>query len=223
MRKTVFNSLLLVVSAAFLLSSCAGSGRMAGRKGAQTPEQPTEVVQQAGKGEISYLTFSLPEQVKWERNPDQALANAGVAEWIMAGYSPADSPARVMYQKLEPAKAPASLKAQVLEPLKTCPDSQLNDFKGMSKYREQVNIEVICSQLVPNNYGLISYVSIFTDQAANHLVITEIRTPVSKKAGVLTFQNTEAQKQAEASKILSELLYNLMETIRICDDKNLCI
>ena len=55
------------------------------------------------------------------------------------------------------------------------------------------------------------------------MVLAEIRTPASKKAGVLTFQNTEAQKQAESSKILSELLYNLMQSIRICDEKNLCI
>ncbi|NLZ17184.1 MAG: hypothetical protein GX087_05560 [Desulfobulbaceae bacterium] len=203
-----------------LLSACAGAG---GKRGAA--KQPDKTVQTAQtlKKEISYLTFSLPEQVQWERNPDEALANAGVAEWILAGYTAADTPARVMYQKLEPAQAPAALKGQVLGPLKTCPDSQISDFKGLSKYRQQVNFEAICSQLVPNNFGLISYVSIFTDQTANHMVITEIRTPASKKAGVLTFQNTEAQKQAETSKILSELLYNLMQTIRICDEKNLCI
>ena len=212
--------LVLFCSTALLLSGCAGAGA---KRGAASQANKTVLTAPMLQKEISHLTFSLPEQVKWERNPDEALANAGVAEWTMAGYSVADTPARVMYQKLEPAQAPAALKRQVLEPLKTCPDSQVNDFKGMSKYRQQVNIEAICSQLVPNNFGLISYVSIFSDQAANHMVITEIRTPSSKKAGVLSFQDTEAQRQAEASKILSELLYNLMQTIRICDEKNLCI
>ena len=212
--------LLLLCSTALLLSGCAGAGA---KKGAGKSVQKGAPAVQAAKRDISYLTFSLPEQVKWERNPDEALANAGVAEWTMAGYSPADSPARVMYQKLEPAQAATTLRNQMLEPLKTCQDSQNNPFKGMSKYHDQVNVEAICSQLGSDNFGLISYLSIFSDQAANHLVLAEIRTPASKKAGVLTFQNTEAQKQAESSKIISELLYNLMQSIRICDEKNLCI
>lgn len=221
MRSTTAKTLLILLcGSALLLSGCAGAGAKRGTgKAAPKAAESAQTV----KRDISYLTFSLPEQVKWERNPDQALANAGVAEWTMAGYSPAESPARVMYQQIAPAQAPATLRGQMLEPLKTCTDSQINAFKGMSKYSQQVNIEAICSQLGSDNFGLISYISIFSDQAANHLVLAEIRTPASKKAGVLTFQNTEAQKQAETSKILSELLYNLMQTIRICDEKNLCI
>ncbi len=216
-RKAV---VLLLCSIALLVSGCAGAGSKRGAgKNAGKVEQSTQTV----KHGISYLTFSLPEQVKWERNPDQALASAGVAEWTMAGYSPADSPARVMYQQLVPATSPAGLQAQVLEPLKTCPDSLVESVRGMSRYRDQLHIKAVCSQLVPNNFGLISYISMFTDQAANHLVIMEIKTPASKKAGVLTFQNTEAQKQAETSKILSELLYNLMQTIRVCNNKDQCI
>lgn len=221
MRTTTLKALILLLcGSALLLSGCAGAGAKRGAgKNARKATQSTQTTKQ----DIAYLTFSLPEQVKWERNPDEALANAGVAEWTVAGYSPADSPARVMYQKLAPAQAPATLRRQMLEPLKACPDSLINSFKGMSKYSRQENIEAICSQLGADNFGLISYISIFSDQAANHLVLAEIRTPASKKAGVLSFQNTEAQKQAETSKILSELLYNLMQTIRICDEKNLCI
>ncbi|MDO5674494.1 MAG: hypothetical protein Q4G66_06225 [bacterium] len=221
MRTVTVKVLLpLLCSIALIVSGCAGAGA---KRGADKKTNNAEQTVQAVKGDISYLTFSLPEQVKWERNPDQALANAGVAEWTMAGYSPADSPARVMYQQIAPAQVPATLQSRMLEPLKTCTDSQTDTFKGMSKYGRQVNVEAICSQLGSDNFGLISYVSIFSDQAANHLVLAEIRTPASKKAGVLSFQNTEAQKQAETSKILSELLYNLMQTIRICDEKNMCI
>ena len=115
--------LLLLCSTALLLSGCAGAGA---KKGAGKSVQKGAPAVQAAKRDISYLTFSLPEQVKWERNPDEALANAGVAEWTMAGYSPADSPARVMYQKLEPAQAATTLRNQMLEPLKTCQDSQNN-------------------------------------------------------------------------------------------------
>ncbi len=221
MRATTVQALfILVCCSALLLSGCAGAGAKRGAaKQTEKAEQPVQAV----KRDIAYLTFSLPEQVKWERNPDEALAKAGVAEWIMAGYSPADSPARVMYQQIAPAQAPATLRSQMLEPLKSCPDSQINPLKGMSKYHDQVNIGAICSQLGSGNFGLISFISIFSDQAANHLVLAEIRTPASKKAGEFTFQNTEAQKQAETSKILTELLYNLMQTIRICDEKNLCI
>ncbi len=197
-----------------LASGCARTKKTASQPGAE-PAAPKE--------EIAYLLFSLPEQVQWVRNPDEALLNAGVAEWTLAGYEPADSPARVMYQKLVPAQAPATLRRQVLEPLKDCPDTQVSDLRGMSKYSDQINIEAICSQLGKDNFGLISYIGIFSDQTANHMVITEVRTPASKKAGLLTFQNSEAQKQAEASKILSELLYRLMETIRVCNEKNLCI
>ncbi len=199
--------LVLLGSLALCVSGCAGMKKTARQPGKED---------QGIKEEIAYLAFSLPEQVQWERNPDEA-------EWTLAGYEPADSPARVMYQKLVPAQAPDALKRQVLEPLRDCPDTQVSDLRGKSKYSDQITIEAICSQFGKDNFGLISYIGIFSDQTANHLLITEVRTPASKKAGLLTFQNSEAQKQAEASKILSELLYRLMESIRVCDEKNLCI
>ena len=218
MQKTVVQlGLVLLCSCSLLIFGCADAKRSAGKSRATAPAAAKQ------KEDIAYLPFSLPEQVKWVRNPDEALANAGSAEWTLEGYSPAESPARVMYQKIVPAQAPATLKGQILAPLADCTDSQVEAFKGQSKYSDQINIEAICSQLGKDSYGLLSYISIFSDQVANHLVLAEIRTPASKKAGVLTFQNTEAQKQAETSKILSDLLFNLMQTIRVCDEKNLCI
>lgn len=202
--------LVLVCGLLLGLSACSGMKRTMDKGGAK-PQAPRQ--------EIAYLTFSLPEQVQWQRNPEEG----GMIEWVLAGYDPIDSPARVMYQKTEPAQPVAAVREQILQPLQECQDRRVSGFRGMSRYRVQLNTKAICSQLGKENFGLISFVSIFGDQSANHLVIAEVRTPASTKAGSLIFQNSEAQKQAEASKILSELLENLMQTIRVCDEKDACI
>lgn len=211
MQKSVSQLGLVLVCGLLLgLSACSGMKKNMG-KGGPKPQPP--------KQEIAYLTFSLPEQVQWQRNPDES----GMIEWVLAGYDPIESPARVMYQKMEPAQSVVAVKEQILQPLQECLDSQVSGFRGVSRYRVQLNSKAICSQLGQENFGLISFISIFGDQTANHLVIAEVRTPASTRAGALIFQNSEAQKQAEASKILSELLENLMQTIRVCDEQDVCI
>lgn len=219
--KTLMKTGLLALAAALALTGCAGDG---GKRGKTTPPPAAQTpAALPGGGEIAYLTFSLPEQVRWQQNEDEALDAAGVAEWFVAGTTPQTSPARIMYQKLMPAQNSANVRAQVLKPLESCTDSKVGGLRTASKYNRQLGFEAVCSKFGETNFGLTNYVAIFTDGAANHLVLTEVRTPASDKAGELKPKNAQEQQWAETSRQLAELLRNTMQTIRACDANNSCL
>ena len=211
-KKFIISACCCLSALALSLTGCAGKDKTAGKKG--KPESQRE---------IAYLTFLLPNQIKWERNPDEKLNSMNIAEWYVAGTTSATSPIRIIYQKLEPAKPVVSLREEVQGPFSVCKDKKMSEFKGQSVYSDQINIETICSKLGENPFGLISYVSIFSDSVANHVVIAESKTPPSQKAGVLDFKDAENKKQAETAKTLADLAIGLMQSIRACDEKKLCI
>ena len=222
MRKLAMKcGLAALCCAALMAAGCAETGR-SGKTGGGAPPPPQPSMM-GSPAEIGYLTFSLPEQVRWQQNEDPALDEAGVAEWFVAGTTPQTSPARIMYQKLMPAQNSAAVRAQVLAPLESCADSKVGGLRTGSKYNRQVSFEAVCSKFGETNFGLTNYVSIFTDGSANHMVLTEVRTPASQKAGELAPKNAQEQQWAETSRQLMDLLRNTMQTIRACDADNNCI
>ena len=204
------------------LSSCGGEGRR-GRRSA-TPDTPVAAEPiTASVQKVAYLTFSLPEQIQWEQNQDPSLQQAGIAEFLVKGYTTKNTPARVIYQQLAPAQTKASLRAQVLKPLENCPDSAVGEFRGDSQYRDQLNLEAVCSRLgQKGQYGLISFVSIFSDSASNHLVVSEVRTPPTAKAGDFNFKNAQMQQEAANRQAIAQLLRKTMQGIRACDEQKNC-
>ena len=218
MKKTARLLFFLVTSLAciVLLVAC-GAGKS--RKGAATPEQPEEPA--AGQS-IGYLTFALPTQLRWQQNQDPQLGQ-GVAEWFLEGHTSQNSPARVVYQKISPARPPDQLAAQVLNPLKQCSDRYVNNFVATSRYPQQLNMEAICSRIGQSGIGLISYVSIYSDASANHVVMAEVRTPPSNRVGEYDEKNAALQKQVEAGNQLAEWLRRTMQSVRVCDVNKRCI
>ena len=178
---------------------------------------------QQASGGIASLSFYLPQEVEWEEKTDPNLARGGITQWVVAGYSARDTPAKVLYQKMLPAKAPATLRKLIHHSLQSCKDSSIGTFKGSSKYHDQINVETICSQLGHERFGVQSFISIFSDTESNHLVIAEVRTPPSSRAGVLEGTNMVTRQQAQTSKVFSDLLFRLMQTIRVCDANQVCI
>ena len=128
-----------------------------------------------------------------------------------------------MDQKIAPAQPFDYLKDQLLSSLTACKDSKVTTFNGKSKYADQKNIEAICSQMGNDNYGLITYLSIFNDGVASHLVMAEVRSPPAEKVGQVKFQGTKEQQAAAQSKRFADLLFQTMQTIKVCDSKGLCI
>lgn len=213
--KKAMQTAAALLSAAALLAACDGAGKTGNKGSGPPPALP-------GQAEIAYVTFSLPEQVRWQQNEDPAVAQAGVSEWYLAGTSSQTSPARVMYQKLMPAQSSANVRAQILKPLESCVDSAVSGSRTGSKYNRQLNFEAVCSKFGEANFGWIQYVSILTDGAANHLVMTEVRTPPSQQAGTLAPGNAEERQWADTSRQLADLMRNTIQSIRVCDAANNC-
>ena len=221
MKRTTLFFALAPACLALTLTACGGAGRRGVSKShpPELPAQSAAPAQQAAQG-ISYLTISLPREVQWQQGQDQ---QRGVTEWVLQGHTSQNSPARVVYQRISPAQPAQQLANQVLNPLGQCADRYVNTFVGTSKYPRQANIEAICSRLGQSRIGLISYVSIFSDAQANHLIMTEVRTPPSAKVGIYDQKNAALQKQVEAVNNLAALLRRTMQSVRVCDANRRCI
>ena len=192
MKKPFLTLGLLALMATLLLSvGCSSKGKF-GKKNKDNPAEP----------DIVRLTFSLPEQIEWMKNSDPAMLSDGVNEWFMVGFTPETTPVRVMDQKIAPAQPFDYLKDQLLSSLTACKDSKVTTFNGKSKYADQKNIEAICSQMGNDNYGLITYLSIFNDGVASHLVMAEVRSPPAEKVGQVKFQGQRNSRQRHRVNVL---------------------
>lgn len=179
----------------------------------------------ATDGKIATINFNLPQQIKWSQSKNsQNKDGSMLAEWIPQGSKPNNTPVRIIYQRLVPGASAQTFIGNALQPLqKVCTDIKINPFKATSQYPNQANAEVLCAQLGKNRFGTVSYVSVFSDKAANHLVISEVKMPASKKAGVLDFKTAQQKKQAQDSSALAKLMYQFNNSIRACDSKQKCL
>ncbi|MBS9777676.1 MAG: hypothetical protein KGV50_02825 [Gammaproteobacteria bacterium] len=173
--------------------------------------------------EIDTVNFELPKQVKWKQAKNESNKGNILAEWIPEGSNSKNTPVRVIYQRLNPSQPTAQFMEKAIKPLQSvCADVKVAPFKTASKYADQASVEIICSQLGKNQFGTVSYVSVFTDGAANHVLVSEIKMPASKKAGVLNFKNEKQKQQAQNSKMLAGLMFQFTNSVRVCDKAKKC-
>lgn len=174
---------------------------------------------------IDHIKFNLPQQVKWvsvknAKNKDGRI----MAEWVAKGYNSNNSPVRVVYQRSIPTSQPSALLGQMMQPLKkACTDIKMGNFTSKSKHTSQASSEAICAKMANTNFGTVSYTSVFADNAANHIVMSEVKTLPSEKAGVLTYKNDKQKKQIENTQALVGLMRGFMDTVRVCDAANKCM
>lgn len=177
------------------------------------------------KHEIATMKFTLPrpEQIAWQQVKNQSKNGNMLSEWVPKGNTPANTPVRVIYQRLTPAMATNDFVGRVIQPIqKLCSDHKVAAFKGTSTYPDQANAEMICARLGKNSFGTITYLSVFTDQSANHMLVSEVKAPASEKAGVLNFKTDREKQMAQNSAALAKLMYELNYSVKVCDAKNRC-
>lgn len=195
-------------------------GAMLGLAGCVSTQDSTksEKVEQ-----IATTNFNLPEQIQWKQVKNQEEAGNILAEWIPEGSELNNTPVRVIYQRIPQAKPASEFVNVVVEPLqKVCTDIKVSPFKTTSTYENQASVEAICARLGKNNFGTVSYLSVFADNTANHMLVSEIKMPPSDKAGVLKFKNAKEKQLAETSSALANLLYQSHNGLRVCNADKHC-
>lgn len=170
---------------------------------------------------IDHLKMDLPQQIEWVQVKKKPGVN--IQEWVIKGFKSNNSPARVIYQKISPAMPADALMTQVMKPFKSaCKDIKVSDVPLNSKYANKMSKEMICSQLGKNPVGLIAYTTVMSDKNANHLVVGEVRTLPSKKAGQFDIKNEQQQKQVQTSAAIAQLMAKMTTGVKVCDSKDNC-
>ncbi len=173
---------------------------------------------------INTITFTPPSQIKWKQVKSQQKNGYILAEWI-----PQDSVdnnralVRILYNRSVSDKSATDFLSTAIQPMKqSCTDIAIAPVKGGSAYKNQANAEVLCAQLSKANFGTASYFSVFSDGEANHLVMSEVKLPPSKKAGVVTPKNEAEKKWAQNAATLVALMNKFNQGIRVCDAEKKC-
>lgn len=198
----------LAIAAAFFLAACTSTDNSTTAK-----NEP-----------IDYITMSFPEQIQWQQQQNKKLDNGGIiAEWIVKGSTSQNTPVRVVYNKLLPGSDTKSLLDRAIEPLKTsCADIKITNLPATSKHANQTNMEVICSRMGKNNFGMVFYFTALADAKATHVVRSETKTIASEKAGTLVPANKQQQQQVKNSAAIIALMNNFSKTVRACDAQKVC-
>ncbi|MGY0398776.1 MAG: hypothetical protein ACWIPH_02315 [Ostreibacterium sp.] len=173
---------------------------------------------------IGTMNFTLPQSIKWKQVKNQSNpGNNLLAEWIPANNNENNTLVRVIYRRSNPVQPTPEVIANTLKPLQnSCSDIKIKSFKTSSQYLDQSSAEVLCAQLGGNSFGTISYVSIFTDQLANHILVSEVKMPPSKKAGLVDYKNAKQKQEIENRSALAQLMYQFNSSVRVCDAKKIC-
>lgn len=205
MKKNISSAAISLLGGTLLLSGCA-------------------VGSMGGSSSIDHLQLQLPQQIEWVQSQNQAVGEGGMLqEWVIKGFKSNSTPARIIYQKIVPSVPSGQLMNQVLKPFKeSCADIKLTDVPLNAKYGDKASNEMICSKLGKNPVGLVAYTSILTDKTASHLVVGEVRTLPSQKAGQLDIKNEQQRKQAETSAAIAQLMQKMTADIKVCDASKKC-
>lgn len=159
-----------------------------------------------------HLVFKLPDLpdgLQWARGESPELAERGVAMFGVQGYTESTTPVRVIYQKLTTDDGLAAARDRILEPLKSCPGHRVEEFRGVSRHPEQLNVEAHCPKLGAKDSGLISQIALFKDSDFTHVVVGETR--IALPGG---------EERAER---LAGLLREAVRDIRSCDEAKNCL
>lgn len=175
--------------------------------------------------EIHHVTFNLPQQLQWKKITHQAdKSGSEFAQWIVNGFEQSNTPARIIYQKIIPAVPNNVVLTQFMQPYKkACTDISVTALNTQSTYQPKKSLELICAQVGNNNYGSAFYISVFSDVNASHVIVSDVRTLPSEKAGVLTFKTEQEKQQVQNIGALIQIMTGFMNTARACDATDRCI
>lgn len=173
---------------------------------------------------VEYLTADLPQQIQWAQNKNETTKSGGMKqEWIVNGFTPNDTPAKISYQKLIPGTNSSKVMAELLKPYKqSCKDISLTEIPLNAKHDNKTGYEIICSQLGNNPFGVIAYASVFSGKESSHVIRAKVKTPPSAKAGQLDVSNQQQRAQAENIAALAQLMQVMSQNIKVCDANNNC-
>ncbi len=171
---------------------------------------------------FSHITFNLPQGIDWVQSRNTPVGNGGVAEWVPRGYTSQNSPLRIIYQKKQPGLSPGVRLQEIVAPVKNCVDAKITRFKGDSSYTHQANVEVFCSKMGKNDWGLVSYVAVFSNRSETHTLIGEIRTTATEKAGVFPEKTKKEREARDKTGALGKLLFDSIRSIRVCTKDGNC-
>lgn len=177
-----------------------------------------------GNDEIDHIQIDLPKQIEWVQSQNKKMGENGVLqEWVIKGFKSNSTPARIIYQKIVPSMESNMLMEQVLKPFKqNCADVKFTNIPLNTKHSDKLGNEMICSKLGKNPVGLVAYTSVFGDKSANHLIVGEVRTLPSSKAGQIDIKNEQQRKQAETSAAIARLMQKMSADIKVCNTQNTC-
>ncbi|PIE45910.1 MAG: hypothetical protein CSA45_01340 [Gammaproteobacteria bacterium] len=173
---------------------------------------------------IDHITMSLPKQIQWQQAQNKKFDDGSMlAVWTVKGRNAQNSPVQVVYNKVPAGNDAKAFLQKSIQPLKkSCADIKITDLPAGSKHTNQSSIEVICSRLGKDGYGMVYYVTALADAKTTHMVRSEIKTIPSEKAGMLKPSNKQEQAFVKNSVAIIDLMSNFMKTIRACDAQKVC-
>ncbi|PID66857.1 MAG: hypothetical protein CR975_01000 [Gammaproteobacteria bacterium] len=214
------NQLTMVNTAFFaVLLTLAGCVSTQGGKGVKSGD--------ANKGtgikEIATMNFAPPQQIQWKQIQNQQKDGNILAEWVPQKNTSKNTPVRIVYRRFVSNQSASDFLLSAIQPFKKmCPDVKANAFKTKSSYANQAGAEVLCSRLGKAKFGMVSYWSVFADGKAAHLLMSEVKTPSSEKAGVIQPKNKKQRQWANASSQLAQLMGQFNANVQVCDAKKQC-
>ncbi len=140
---------------------------------------------------IDHITMSLPKQIQWQQLQSKKFNDGSMlAVWAVKGRNAQNSPVQVVYNKVPAGNDAKAFVQKSIQPLKkSCADIKITDLPAGSKHTNQSSIEVICSRLGKDGYGMVYYITTLADAKTTHMVRSEIKTIPSEKAGMLKPSN----------------------------------
>ncbi len=177
--------------------------------------------------DIKDIKFTLPAQIQW----NAMKSKDGVATIYLPKMPNVDfnnTPVKVVYQKQlgdkALAKSPKAIADEILSPMKKhCKQVGVGKLKPVSTYANQQNYQVLCNQIKGKKFGVIAYLSIYSDKNGRYVLSSDVKTPVMTKPGEFAKPKGKKQEQALGQALgLNKLIQNMMTTAKVCDTKEQC-
>lgn len=180
---------------------------------------------QSNNQAISYVTMTFPKNVQWKQSQSKKLDDGGMfAEWVVNGHDVQTTPVRVVYNKVIAGGSARNFAKKIAKQVEAaCVSAKVTRLSAVSKYRDQDNVEVLCSRVGQLGFfGTAIYLTVLSDGKAIHVVSSEIKTIPSEKPGFLSPKNSIEQAQVENSKAFISLMEKFRQSIRACNNKKVC-
>lgn len=179
----------------------------------------------AQSDDIAYITMKFPEQIKWEQSTSQQFKNGNMlVEWLVRKTNLQTTPVRVVYNKvIAKGNANAFAKTIIQQSQRACVNVSVTRLPNVSQHKDQYNAEILCSRLGKLGFfGTATYLTVLSDAKSKHILLSEIKTIPSKKAGFLTPRNPIEEEQVKSSQSIIALMEKFNKTARACNAKKVC-